>query len=159
MCEIPATATNGRSGLVSQPREATATSPRRALRPTASRPQAKRAWPTASPTPPPICSGGPPAPRHPPPHLPYHPAPPKIAPIICCPSNSRHSPLFAQYFSFNYYKTISKDVQSPSCCPGSANLPPRQPAGFRGIFVLTRGFAASRLHTLAMGMSPASRAR
>ncbi len=40
-------------------------------------------------------------------------------------SNSRHSPLFALNFPFNYYKAINKDSQSPSCCPGSASLPPR----------------------------------
>ena len=60
---------------------ATATSPRRALRPAASRPQAKRAWPTASPTPPPICSRGPSAPRYPPP-LPLHSAAPVLPPRL-----------------------------------------------------------------------------
>ncbi len=67
---------------------------------------------------------GPARPRYSPPH-PTTPAPQKIAPIIYCPSNSRHSPLFALNFPFNYYKTINKDNQSPSCCPGSASLPPR----------------------------------
>ncbi len=63
-------------------------------------------------------------------------APPPYPPTTSLfgPSNSRHSPLFAYNFSLNYYKAINKDSQSPSCCPGSASLPPRQPAGFRCIF-------------------------
>ena len=96
MCEAPATATNGRSGLVSQPREATATSPRRALRPPP--PGHKRSDRGPQQAPATLCA--------PPP---YHPAPPqKIAPTIYCPSNFPLSSLFAYNFSLNYYNTINK---------------------------------------------------
>ena len=69
--------------------------------------------------PPPLLSDAPSLPSH---HLSFS------------PSNSRFSSLFAHNFSFNYYKMINKkNVQSPSCCPGAASLPPRQQAGFRFI--------------------------
>ena len=58
----------------------------------------------------------------------------RTRPPSYCPSNFPLTFLFAHNFSFNYYKTINKDIQSPSCCPSSASLPPRQLAGFRCVF-------------------------
>ena len=113
-----ATVTRSRGGFdESTPTQgsATATTPRQALRPPPGHKRSDRGTRQAPTT---LCA--------PPPY------PPTTS--LFGPSNSRHSPLFAHYFSLNYYKAINKDRKSPSCCPGSASLPPRQLAGFRCIF-------------------------